>query len=67
MRHVTRILMLGYVVAFAVVDASTVLFQQYPPLFWLGALGVLAVFVSTARCARSQWRQLREGTDGTSG
>ncbi|WP_136717846.1 hypothetical protein [Halorientalis salina] len=60
MGHAKRIFMLAYLVGFALVDATTTLFAQYPPLKWLGLVVVLAILVDTARCARSQWRKLRE-------
>jgi hypothetical protein len=52
--------MLAYLVGFATVALQTTLFQQYPPLMWLGLVGVFAIFVKTARCAHSHWQELRE-------
>ncbi|MFD1587481.1 hypothetical protein ACFR9U_10830 [Halorientalis brevis] len=60
MGHVKRLFMLAYLIGFALVNATTALFTQYPLLKWLGLLGVLAVFVDTGRCARRHWRTLRE-------
>lgn len=60
MNHVTRIFMLAYLVGFAVVHGTTTLFQQYPLLEGAGWFVALGIFVATARCARSQWRELRE-------
>ena len=60
MGHVKRIFMLAYLVGYALVDASTTLFAQYPALKWLGLVAVLAILVDTARCARCQWQKLRE-------
>jgi len=60
MGHVKRIFLLAYLVGFVLVDTSTTLFAQYPPLKWLGLVAVLAILVDTGRCARRQWRELRE-------
>jgi len=60
MGHAKRVFMLAYLVGFALVDATTTLFAQYPPLKWIGLLVVLAILVDTARCARRQWTELRE-------
>jgi hypothetical protein len=60
MEHSTRIFMLGYLIGIAVVETQTTFFRQYPLLMWLAMVGVLAIFVRTARCARHYWREIRE-------
>jgi hypothetical protein len=60
MNHATRIFMLGYLIGFGLIETQTLLFRQYPPLMWLGLIGVFVIFVKTARCARQHWQELRE-------
>jgi hypothetical protein len=60
MNHATRIFMLGYLIGFALVETQTAIFRTYPPLMWIGLIGVLAVLVRAARCARHYWTEIRE-------
>lgn len=60
MGHVKRIFMLAYLVGFALVDATTTLFVQYPALKWLGLVVVLGILVETVRCAHYHYQELRD-------
>jgi hypothetical protein len=60
MHHGTRLFMLANLVGFATVETRTTLFEQFPLLQWGGLVVVLAILVSTARCAHGYWRELRE-------
>ncbi|WP_229110528.1 hypothetical protein [Halapricum desulfuricans] len=60
-----RLARFGYLGLFVVVAYFTPLFEQYPPLQWLGIAGLLIVFFDAVICARRRWREIREtmGTD----
>jgi len=60
MNHGTRIFMLGYLIGVALLETQTAVFRQYPVLMWVAMIGVLAIFVRTARCARRYWTEIRE-------
>jgi len=60
MGHLRRLLELTFLLAFGLVEIATTVFDQYPVLVWLGGLVVLAILVDSLRCARCQWRRLRE-------
>ncbi|WP_299269375.1 hypothetical protein [Halorientalis sp.] len=64
MGHIKRLVELAFLIAFGLVEISTSAFDQYPLLMWVGAVVVLAILVDSVRCARSQWRQLREARSG---
>ncbi|WP_092664331.1 hypothetical protein [Halorientalis persicus] len=64
MGHLRRLAELTFLIAFGLVEITTTVFDQYPILMWLGAVVVLAILVDSLRCARSQWRQLREAPSG---
>ena len=55
-----RLARFGYLGLFVVVAYFTPLFEQYPPLQWLGIAGLLIVFFDAVICARRRWRVLRE-------
>ena len=60
MGHFRRLAELTFLIAFGLVEITTTVFDQYPILMWLGAVVILAILVDSLRCARCQWRQLRE-------
>ncbi|WP_424019273.1 hypothetical protein ACOZ4N_07315 [Halorientalis pallida] len=64
MGHLRRLAELTFLIAFGLTEITTTVFDQYPILMWLGAVVVLAILVDSLRCARSQWRQLREARSG---
>ncbi|QSG04488.1 hypothetical protein [Halapricum desulfuricans] len=61
--NVRRLARFGYLGLFVVVAYFTPLFEQYPPLQWLGIAGLLIVFFDAIVCARRRWRELREQLD----
>ncbi|SDE74233.1 hypothetical protein [Halorientalis regularis] len=65
MGHLRRLAELAFLIAFGLTEITTTVFDQYPILMWLGAVVVLAILVDSLRCARSQWRQLREAWSGS--
>lgn len=61
-----RIARVAYLALFVGLAYGTDLFTQYPPLRWVGILGVVIVFFDAVICARRRWRVLRAEMDSGS-
>jgi hypothetical protein len=58
-----------YLALFVGVYYWTDIFADFPPLLWIGTVGLIVVFFDAMICARRRWRVLRsemKGEDGES-